>query len=199
MRKDSDLKEVESLGPSGGDLAAFYNTLERKNPKQFEALKRSIHQVLPSIDKVHVEKTDQGLLRLSIEENGVPFSARVVSEGTLRVLGLLAIANSLSPLSVVGYEEPENGVHPRRMKLIADIINMASQSGEGTQFIINTHSPILPEYFIDTGSILSCRRENLSTVFKPLYGGVFIKPNIERALEEGSSYAERVVRGDFGG
>jgi predicted ATPase len=198
MRKDNDLKEVESLGQSGGDLAAFYNTLDSKNKRQFEAINRTIHQVLPSIEEVKVDKTDQGLLRLSIKENGIPFAARVISEGTLRVLGLLAITKSISPLSVVGYEEPENGVHPRRLKLIADILNAVSEAGEGTQFIVNTHSPILPQYFAPK-DILLCKRENLSTVFEPLpIGGLFAQNSIDQALEE-SSYAERVIRGDFGG
>jgi len=197
MRAETPLKEVESLGAFGADLAAFYSTLKSGNPSQFEALNRALRSLLPNVQRLDVERTPEGFLRLQVFEGGVPFSARVISEGTLRVLGLLAITNPLAPTTVIGYEEPENGVHPRRLQLIAELLKNAAEAGK--QILVNTHSPMLPEYF-DPASLIACRKEGRSTSFTALpdLGPMFRPEQIERALEE-TPLRERMMRGDFGG
>ena len=200
MRAESPLKEIETLGPSGSDLAAFYNTLRANRPRQYEALNRALHTLVPGLQGLGVERTREGFLQLRILEDGTPFSARVVSEGTLRVLGLLAITTPLSPTTVIGYEEPENGVHPRRLKLIAELLQNASRSGK--QLIVNTHSPQLPSYF-DSTLLLICRKKGRATVFTPS-PPLFRDQEIERAIEEGveeevTPLRDRILRGDFGG
>lgn len=203
MRAENDLKPTESLGSYGADLAAFYNTLKQNHPRQFDVVNRTLRQILPSVEKVDVERTDEGLLRLIVVERGVSFSARVVSEGTLRILGLLAITNPVSPATVVGYEEPENGVHPRRLSLIADLLAGAASRGD-CQYLVNTHSAILPEYFDDRDLIL-CRKEQGGTEFVrfPVREPLLKKQNVEAALEEdgvgSTSFSERIIRGDYGG
>lgn len=197
MRAEVPLKEVKSLGPFGADLAAFYNTLESQNPRQFEALNRALRALLPQVQKLEVVRTPEGFLRLQVWEDGRPFSARVISEGTLRILGLMAITHPLTPATVVGYEEPENGVHPRRLQLIAELLQGAI--GENKQILINTHSPKFPEYF-PPSSVIVCRKEAGNTVFRPLedWGPLFRSQRIEQALEE-TPLMERLLRGDFGG
>ncbi|MBP8001855.1 MAG: ATP-binding protein [Chloroflexi bacterium] len=66
----------------------------------------------------------------------------------------------------MGYEEPENGVHPRRLKLIADLLHHAAEANEHLQILINTHSPVLPEYF-DPQSLIVCRKEGRESKFIP--------------------------------
>ena len=197
MRTETPLKEAENLGAFGADLAAFYNTLKARNPRQFQALNRALRSLLPDVQRLDVERTPEGFLRLEVFEDEVSFSARVISEGTLRILGLLAITNPLAPTTVIGYEEPENGVHPRRLQLIAELLQTAAT--EGKQILVNTHSPKLPEYF-QPGSLVVCSKENGATTFVPLqdHGPLFRPGQIEQALEE-TSLMERVLRGDFGG
>lgn len=197
MRAEIPLKETESLGAFGADLAAFYNTMKTRNTRQFQALNRALRPLLPDVQRLDVERTPEGFLRLEVFEDEVSFSARVISEGTLRILGLLAITNPLSPTTVIGYEEPENGVHPRRLQLIAELLQTAA--AEGKQILINTHSPKLPEYF-EPSSLVICRKENGATSFALLQdlGPLLRAEQIEQALEE-TSLMERVLRGDFGG
>lgn len=197
MRAETPLKEAETLGAFGADLAAFYNTLKTRNSRQFQALNRALRSLVPNIQRLDVERTPEGFLRLQVFEDEVPFSARVVSEGTLRILGLLAITNPLAPTVVIGYEEPENGVHPRRLQLIAELLQNSATAGK--QILINTHSPKLPEYF-EPSSLVVCRKQDGATTFAPLrdLGPLFRSGQIERALEE-TSLMERVLRGDFGG
>ena len=202
MRKETPLKDVENIGPFGSDLAGFYNSLKARNEKQFEALQLTIRQLVPAIEKVDVERTKEGFLQLQVWEHGVAFSSRVISEGTLRVLALVAITNSSSPAAVIGCEEPENGVHPRRMRLIAELLKDAASRGE-TQIIVNTHSPILPEYFFEDAHILVCTKENHATHFAPLdtAGPLFRRLDVERALDQEppTSLSQKILRGDYGG
>lgn len=201
MRVESPLKEVETLGPFGSDLAAFYNTLKVRNSRQYKVLERALRALVPALDGLDVIRTREGFLQLRIFEDDTPFSARIVSEGTLRVLGLLAITIPLSPTTVIGYEEPENGVHPRRLKLIADMLENAAQMGK--QVIVNTHSPRLPEYFSEA-LLLICRKKGRVTTFQPSTLPLFQQMEVEGAvgedrLDEITPLFERIMRGDYGG
>ncbi len=201
MREESALKEVKTLGSYGSDLAAFYNTLKANNPKQYRTLQKTLSTLIPELDSFDVQRTGEGFLQLQVLEKHVPFSARVISEGTLRVLGLLAITNPLSPTTVIGYEEPENGVHPRRLSLIADLLQTAIRGDK--QLIVNTHASRMPEYFGDA-LLLICNKQNRATTFKPVEQPLFQRPEAEEsvgdeAIAEATPLAEQILRGDFGG
>ena len=191
MREESPLKEVHQISPLGGDLAAFYYTLKRENPNQFDNVRRALQMLVPSLEDIDAELTPEGKVRLKVRERGVEFSAKVISEGTLRLLGLMAILSPTNPATVVGFEEPENGVHHRRLKLIADLLSNAS---EVRQVIVNTHSPLLPEY-LQKAHLVQCRkREDGHSAFDPLGGPLFV----EEALEEAVPLSQRILRGDLG-
>ena len=69
-----------------------------------------------------------------------------VSGGVLAFTALLAEVFRIgaAPNSLLLIEEPENGVHPRRLALLAEHLK---KLGERTQIIIATHSPYLLDYF----------------------------------------------------
>jgi len=209
MRDETHLRDIESLDARGTAIAPFFNTIKAEKPKQFQSLSKSLHQVIPSLDDLDVERTAEGMVRLIVREKGMRLSARLVSEGTLRVLGLLAITNPLEPVSLVGYEEPENGVHPRRLALVARLLGGVARR-KSAQLVVNTHSPVLPEFFLDDPQalVLQCYREGRDTVFERFEptGPLFAKREIQEALnenavpgEELTPFRERIVRGDFGG
>jgi predicted ATPase len=200
MRDETPLREVESLDARGHDIAPFFNLLKSTKPKQFDAVARALKQVIPTLDGLDVERTSEGFVRLSVREQGMRVSARLISEGTLRVLGLLAISNPIEPVSLVGYEEPENGVHPRRLSLVANLLAGIADRGN-TQLLVNTHSPVLPEFFLDGSALLlKCFRDGRDTVFEKFAspGPLFAARSIEEAFDE-TPFRERVIRGDFGG
>ena len=197
MREESPLKEVHTITPFGGDLAAFYWTLQRTHPGQFHNLEKALQTVIPTIEGIQIEVTKEGRLRLKVKEDGIEHSAKVVSEGTLRLLALMAILSPTNPASVVGFEEPENGVHPRRLRHIARLLQYAS---EKRQIIVNTHSALLPDYFDSEGiGMIQCLKEEGRTHFRvlPQVEGLFRKPEVEKALEE-TLPSERILRGDWG-
>ena len=203
MRQDAPRRVVERLPHDGSDLAAFYNTMEQEHPATFEAMNRALRAVLPGIERVGVSSiADTGRLRLHVIENGVRFEASALSEGTLRILALIGITNSPATASVVGYEEPENGVHPPRLQWIAMLLDEAARKGE-TQFVLNTHSASFPTMFSNDHSlVLSCSKRSGVTEFQKIERTpLFEEQDMEAALEDrplaASSLAERIERGDF--
>ncbi|MCK4763853.1 MAG: AAA family ATPase [Candidatus Aminicenantes bacterium] len=192
MREEVPLAEIESLGPRGENLAAFLNTLKNKHEKDYENLKLSLKHILPSISDIDIKQTKEGRVGLHLSENGKRFSSRLISEGTLRLIGLLCALHSRNPATMVAFEEPENGVHPVRLRSISELLQNASQQYE-KQIIVTTHSPILVDYF-ENQDIFVCRKEDNQTMIAP-----FLTGPLYRGIEIDEALEDRIIRGDFGG
>lgn len=203
MRLESALREIDALGYDGRDLAGYYHGLRIRNGAQFENLARTLKTVVPAADGVRTTVTPGGLVRLDLVEANTDYSSRVISDGTLRVLGLLAMLAPGGPSTTIGFEEPENGVHPRRLQIVARLLDNAAH-GHGKQLIVTTHSSHLPDY-IDRANythadfkgrvlIVGSRKESGQTKFERIdYDLMFGQQSADRAL------SEVLERGDLGG
>ncbi len=67
-----------------------------------------------------------------------PHSAANLSDGTLRFLMLLAILVNDSRGGVLAIDEPETGLHPSMLPIIAEL---AAEASRTSQIIFSTHSP----------------------------------------------------------
>jgi predicted ATPase len=193
MREEVPVAEVASIGPRGENLAAFLNVLQHRDEKAYESFSLTLKRILPTDSRVEVELLKEGRVGLRLSENGLWYSARLISEGTLRLIGLLAAVHPANQATLIGYEEPENGVHPVRLKIIADLLKNSVQE-HSKQIVVTTHSPIFPEYF-DDSDLFVCQREDHRTLITPFkaLGPLFRRQKIDHALED------RILRGDFGG
>lgn len=165
MRAPTAVKEVRHIGLMGEDLASYLNTLRALDEPQFKAVEKALHMIIPNINGIDVGVNDLGEVELRLLEGKTPIPSRVLSEGTLRILGLLALGGAKEPPALIGFEEPENGIHPRRIRMVADLLKNRVATGE-TQLIVTTHSPILPDMLSDR-DLFICSREQGQTVIKP--------------------------------
>ncbi len=203
MRAANPIKEVRHIGLMGEDLAAFLRTLQAVEPLQFKALTKALNTLLPNVDSIELDVNDFGEVELRLIESGVAIPARVLSEGTLRILGLLALAGAREGPSLVGFEEPENGVHPRRIQLIAELLKSRA-TAEQTQYIVATHSPLLPDLLPDE-SLLVVRRSKRETKVDPfadftMLGALGRNKDIAQVLNDNIDVlpvSDRIMRGDF--
>lgn len=202
MRAAGPVKEVRHIGLMGEELAAFLNTLRVLDPPQFKAVEKALHTILPNVEGIDVEVNDLGEVELRLRENGVSIPARLLSEGTLRVLGLLALSGAKEQPSLIGFEEPENGIHPRRIQLVAELLKTRALLGE-TQYIVTTHSPLLPDLMPDE-SLFVCKRSGSGeTTIEPfsVWGPLGKRTKVDKSLmeegEAGLTVSERMLRGDF--
>jgi predicted ATPase len=101
----------------------------------------------------------EGLARTFLRETGLQemVSGIRMSDGTLKFLCLLAVLFHPKPAPLVCIEEPELGLHPDALRLVAEVLVEASQH---TQLIVTTHSEALVDALTDRPeSVLICERD----------------------------------------
>ena len=190
----------------GEELASFLNTVKALDPRQFEAIGKALRLIIPSVTGIDVDVNNLGEVDLWLREGNLRVPARVVSEGTLRVLGLLALSGAEAAPALVGFEEPENGIHPRRVQLIAELLRTRASTGD-SQLIVTTHSPVLLD-LIPSESLFVCQKEHGRTEIVPFsdwgWGPLGRRKDIDKALDEQLTTSqrkltpsERIMRGDF--
>lgn len=107
-------------------------------------------------------------MELSVLEGDArtPIPSPLVSEGTLRVIGLLAASSSIEQPGLIGLEEPENGVYPRRIELIAEYLLTRTRVGR-SQFVVTSPSPVLVD-LIPAENLFVCQQNERSTAVSAL-------------------------------
>jgi predicted ATPase len=115
-----------------------------------------------------------------------------LSDGTLKFLCLMAVLFDPSPGRLVCIEEPESGLHPDAVTLVADALREASRR---MQIVVTTHSDALVDRFSDEPeSIVVCDRDSCeSTRFRRLSS-----EQLNEWLEE-YTLGELWRRGEIGG
>jgi predicted ATPase len=106
-----------------------------------------------------IVRLDQGIARTFVRERGLtePLPSVRMSDGTLKFLCLLAVLSNPEPPPLVCIEEPEQGLHPDAIQIVAQALREAS---ERTQLIVTTHSRELIDAFTDEPeSVLVCSRD----------------------------------------
>ncbi len=95
-----------------------------------------------------IPNLESGTVQLFVREKGLSeaIPATWLSDGTLRLLYLMAILCHPAPPRLVCIEEPELGMHPDALALIAEALVDASNR---TQLIVTTHSEALIDALSD--------------------------------------------------
>lgn len=144
---DNNLKE------SGENWASILKALKRspKGRHELERITEMMQVVMPTLNDISVKSVGGYLVpQFGVTEAGSKKGAAYdldssqVSDGTLRVLGiLLALYQNPHP-KFVAIEEPEQTVHPALLSMLAEAFH---EVAERTQVFITSHSPHLIEYF----------------------------------------------------
>ena len=104
------------------------------------------------------------VLRWAEDPHSDSFSATLLSDGTLRFLSLLAILKSPNPPPLICIEEPEIGLHPDWIKIVAELLESAATR---TQIIVATHSPELVSH-VQPEHVVVVEKENGQSTFARL-------------------------------
>lgn len=150
LRQPEKQSGEEYLKSHGDNLASILRRMRRK--KRHEAINEivlSLQSVLPALDNISVQSiagllTPLFLVKDSRGGKSHYFHVNQMSDGTLRILGLLVALYQNPRPATLALEEPELTVHPGVLQLIAEAIHEVSES---SQIIITTHSPDFIDYF----------------------------------------------------
>ena len=145
-----EMREIPTAGPqehlsrSGHNLVNVIQYLQADHPDRLEDIFATLRRRVPRIERVSPDILPSGHLLLMVKD--APFTqavqARYASDGTMKLLAYLVQLNDPNPPPLIGVEEPENFLHPKLLRELAEECNQAAGS---TQLIVTTHSP----FFID--------------------------------------------------
>ncbi|KJU86596.1 ATPase [Candidatus Magnetobacterium bavaricum] len=142
------------LDETGDNLAiVLYNLIQRDHSEfDFEAELNSLLKALfdgfdglkfPIIDSQHLE------MRFKDKAINKQLALHELSDGTIRMLCWVAVLCHPDPSPIICIDEPEVGLHPEWINILADLIKVAVQRGK-TQVLLATHSPDLLDCFSDS-------------------------------------------------
>lgn len=189
LREASPAMDVFELETNGRGLSGFYDTLLKHDPERFGRAQHALKRALPEIEEIKVLDTgDRRRLLAFKRADGKEFTARVLSDGTLRFLAMLAMAYAPQPPGLICFEEPENGVNPARLPFIVDTLRGISERGlEGgprSQIVVNSHSPYLVDELSPREMLHAFLRPNGSTQFDEVDNDIFHHRGLLKELLE---------------
>ncbi len=181
MKQSAEVNDNRFLRADGANLAAYLYFLQQKHENEYSLIRRTVQQVAPFFDDFVLEplKLNEDLIRLEWrhKRSDSYFNANSLSDGTLRFIALSVLLlqpHALRP-SVILIDEPELGLHPYAITLLAALVR---QSSNKTQVIVSTQSSLLLDNF-EPEEVLVAERVDSGTSIARLDA----KP-LEKWLEE---------------
>ena len=150
LKKTASVNDNRFLNPDGSNLAAFLYYLREKQESSYKLIRSAVQRVAPFFDDFQLQplklKPDTIQLEWRHKNSEAYFDASSLSDGTLRFIALATLL--LQPQqyrpSVILVDEPELGLHPMAITILASLVRAAS---EKTQVILSTQSPLLLDHF----------------------------------------------------
>lgn len=174
IRKNGYIGDNKFLRSNAGNLAAFLYGIKRQKGGEpyYQRIVRYIQQVMPQFGGFIMEPsvTDNNYISLDWREknNDYIFGVNQISDGTLRFMALatLLLQPPKSMPSLIVIDEPELGLHPTAISILAGMIKKAS---ENAQVVIATQSPrLLDEFSADKVVVVERDAQQRTSVFRQL-------------------------------
>ena len=150
MKKTADLNDNRFFRPDGANLAPFLYYLREKHESSYSLIRRTVQRAAPFFDDFALapQQLNEDKIRLEWRHKGTDayFDASSLSDGSLRFIALATLLlqpESLRP-SVILLDEPELGLHPYVITMLASLLKQAAAQ---TQIILATQSPFLLDHF----------------------------------------------------
>lgn len=142
-----DITESFRLRSDGGNLAAVLLNLRSTDDKRYALIVKQIRRVLPAFkDFVLEQEAGKVLLRWVGQQSDKVFGSHLTSDGSLRLFCLLTLLNMPPERlpDVMLFDEPELGLHPHAVSLVAEMFKRLSKK---RQIFLATQSPYLVDCF----------------------------------------------------
>lgn len=154
----------DKLLPDSSNLALVLHRIEQADDTLASGL---LTRFFPRFERLST-RVSRGCVELFLHEPGFrnPIPAVRLSDGTLRFVALLAALHSPTPPRLLCIENPELGLHPDAVALLADLLVEASHR---MQLLITTHSDTLVSALNDQPeAIVVCERPGAATELRRL-------------------------------
>jgi predicted ATPase len=132
----------------GDNIGNVVQFMERDNRERFQLVLRHIAERIPGIEKIETRVTEDNRVLLRFNDRGFtdPFFAQQMSNGTLKLFTYMLLLEDPEPPPLICIEEPENGLYPKLLEVLAqEFRDHATGADNAPQIIVTTHQP----YFVD--------------------------------------------------
>ncbi len=143
VRQPTLIRPGSQLLHDGSNLSSVFYAIQQERPDSWDDILEILKTAYSGFVKLTVpaQGGDGKVLLRWLEkpyERQGGLSANLLSDGTLKLLCLIAILKSAEPPPLICIDEPELGLHPDWIKLVAELLQDAATR---TQVIVATHSP----------------------------------------------------------
>lgn len=183
---------------TGFGLALCLDDILGYDRRRFEELENQFKRIFPEVYSIMLireqaftgpiddpeqipmlEQADGKGLYFRFKKNKQELPAAQVSDGMLLVLAYLTILYLPHPPRVLLIEEPENGIHPKRLQDVLQILRKLIAEQGHTQIILTTHSPYVVDQFQPDEVSLCHKGEDGSVVVHQLSKSQTVKEQID--------------------
>ena len=129
-------------------LKSMVSSKSARVRRSYSEILSTMKMIIPNLERILVRNLS-GFLWLNFEVSesdgkSHQLNTTQISDGALRILGILVAIYQPNPPRLIAIEEPEQNLHPGALGLLADAFRDRS---EGAQLILTTHSPHLIDHF----------------------------------------------------
>lgn len=149
MRMPATTQHTTLVSPDGSNLATVLHTLYTSD----WSFKQQINEGMKAafgdeFEEVVIQPVAAQQIQLAVKWRSCsqPHAGLDLSDGTLRYLFLLTVLASPDPAPLIAVDEPEVGLHPSMLPIVAEY---AASAAERTQVIMTSHSPEFLDAFTD--------------------------------------------------
>lgn len=168
VKGTANIHDNRFLAPQAENLPAFLYWMKKMRPDHLANIQDSIRQVAPFFQEFVLEpsRLNEETIRLEWKERGSDayFNAASLSDGTLRFICLATLLMQPELPALVLLDEPELGLHPAAINLLAGLLESASTR---TQLIVATQSATLVNQ-LTPESVWVADRDGGQSVFRHL-------------------------------
>lgn len=138
----------------GSNMVAFLDFLKDEHKNLYRNLEQDLSKCIPEFIDINLKTvTSPDNDKRSYKKWGLgnevdKYWSDTLSEGILYFLALLCIVHQPNPPKLLLLEEPEKGIHPRRIKEVIDFIFQLTEDKD-IQVIMTTHSERVLDEFED--------------------------------------------------
>lgn len=169
LRSSAKVNDNRVLREDGGNLPACLYLMQQKYPKTLKRIESAVRSVMPYFERFDLEpQALDGSVELVWNDVDAPdkyFSANDLSDGSIRFIALAALLLQPELPKIIIIDEPELGLHPVAVTMLAGMIHSAA--ARGCQIIVSTQSVNLINNF-EAEDIVTVDRQDGQSVFNRL-------------------------------
>lgn len=192
IRKSVTTSQDPVLHEDAGNLSAVLFNLMTEHPESFEELKSVVKAAIPGFRDLNVKaRGGPGEVIAFWQENNIDtdLSLADLSDGTLRFIAWATLCVMPVPPTLICIDEPDQGVHPRTLPILAGLFEKASQR---TQVVLATHNSYFLTQF-DLKNIAVMKKESGESRFIKIHDSQTLLDNLE---DFGKDELEKMHRAD---